>query len=147
MEVYIMNNGKTVEELKVGDKASFTKTITETDVYNYAGITGDFNPAHVNESFAKETMFKGRIAHGMIAAGLISTVLGTQLPGPGSVYVAQDLKFTAPVRFGDTVTATAEVEDINEEKNRVTLNTVCTNQKEEVVLTGQAELMPTVKGE
>ncbi|HMA60397.1 MAG TPA: MaoC family dehydratase [Halanaerobiales bacterium] len=142
-----MDRGKTVNELEIGEKASFTKTITETDVYNYAGITGDFNPAHVNESFAKETMFKGRIAHGMIAAGLISTVLGTQLPGPGSVYVAQDLKFTAPVRFGDTVTATAEVEDINEEKNRVTLNTVCTNQKEEVVLTGQAELMPTVKGE
>ena len=142
-----MDRGKTVNELEIGEKASFTKTITETDVYNYAGITGDFNPAHVNESFAKETMFKGRIAHGMIAAGLISTVLGTQLPGPGSVYVAQDLKFTAPVRFGDTVTATVEVEDINEEKNRVTLNTVCTNQKEEVVLTGQAELMPTVKGE
>jgi len=145
MEVYIMNNGKTVEELKVGDKASFTKTITETDVYNYAGVTGDFNPAHINESFAKDTMFKGRIAHGMIAAGLISTVLGTRLPGPGCIYVSQDLKFTAPVYFGDTITATVEVEKLNVEKNRVILNTVCTNQKENVVLKGQAELMPTVK--
>jgi len=140
-----MNNGKTVEELKVGDKASFTKTITETDVYNYAGVTGDFNPAHINESFAKDTMFKGRIAHGMIAAGLISTVLGTRLPGPGCIYVSQDLKFTAPVYFGDTITATVEVEKLNVEKNRVILNTVCTNQKENVVLKGQAELMPTVK--
>jgi 3-hydroxybutyryl-CoA dehydratase len=145
MEVYIMNNGKTVEELKVGDKASFTKTITETDVYNYAGVTGDFNPAHINESFAKNTMFKGRIAHGMIAAGLISTVLGTRLPGPGCIYVSQDLKFTAPVYFGDTITATVEVEKLNVEKNRVILNTVCTNQKNNVVLKGQAELMPTVK--
>jgi len=145
MEVYIMNNGKTVEELKVGDKASFTKTITETDVYNYAGVTGDFNPAHINESFAKDTMFKGRIAHGMIAAGLISTVLGTRLPGPGCIYVSQDLKFTAPVYFGDTITATVEIEKLNVDKNRVILNTVCTNQKENVVLKGQAELMPTVK--
>src|SRR6056297_1869941 len=145
MEVYIMNNGKTVEELKVGQAASFTKTITETDVYNYAGVTGDFNPAHINESFAKNTMFKGRIAHGMIAAGLVSTVLGTRLPGPGCIYVSQDLKFTAPVYFGDTITATVEIEKLNVDKNRVILNTVCTNQKENVVLKGQAELMPTVK--
>jgi len=140
-----MNNGKTVNELKVGDKASFTKTITETDVYNYAGVTGDFNPAHINESFAKNTMFKGRIAHGMIAAGLVSTVLGTRLPGPGCIYVSQDLKFTAPVYFGDTITATVEIEKLNVDKNRVILNTICTNQKENVVLKGQAKLMPTVK--
>lgn len=140
-----MNNGKTVEEIKIGDKASFSKTITETDVYNYAGVTGDFNPAHINESFAKDTMFKGRIAHGMIAAGLISTVLGTKLPGPGCIYVSQNLKFTAPVYFGDTITATVEVDNVNVEKNRVVLNTVCTNQKDKVVLKGQAELMPTVK--
>jgi 3-hydroxybutyryl-CoA dehydratase len=142
-----MTNGKTINEIKVGDEASFTKTITETDVYNYAGVTGDFNPAHINESFAKETMFKGRIAHGMIAAGLISTVLGTRLPGPGCIYVSQDLKFTAPVRFGDTITAKVEVEETNIEKNRVKLNTVCTNQKDDVVLKGKAELMPTVKEE
>ena len=138
-----MDKGKTIHELEVGQAASFTKTITETDVYNYAGVTGDFNPAHINESFAKNTMFKGRIAHGMLAAGLISTVLGTKLPGPGCIYVSQDLKFTAPVRFGDTITARAEVEKVNVEKNRVELKTVCTNQKDEVVLKGKAELMPT----
>ena len=138
-----MDKGKTIHELEVGQAASFTKTITETDVYNYAGVTGDFNPAHINESFAKNTMFKGRIAHGMLAAGLISTVLGTKLPGPGCIYVSQDLKFTAPVRFGDTITARAEVEKVNVEKNRVELKTICTNQKDEVVLKGKAELMPT----
>ena len=138
-----MDKGKTIHELEVGQAASFTKTITETDVYNYAGVTGDFNPAHINESFAKNTMFKGRIAHGMLAAGLISTVLGTRLPGPGCIYVSQDLKFTAPVRFGDTITARAEVEKVNVEKNRVELKTTCTNQKDEVVLKGKAELMPT----
>lgn len=138
-----MDKGKTIHELEVGQAASFTKTITETDVYNYAGVTGDFNPAHINESFAKNTMFKGRIAHGMLAAGLISTVLGTRLPGPGCIYVSQDLKFTAPVRFGDTITAWAEVEKVNVEKNRVELQTICTNQKDEVVLKGKAELMPT----
>lgn len=138
-----MDKGKTIHELEVGQAASFTKTITETDVYNYAGVTGDFNPAHINESFAKNTMFKGRIAHGMLAAGLISTVLGTRLPGPGCIYVSQDLKFTAPVRFGDTITARAEVEKVNVEKNRVELQTICTNQKDEVVLKGKAELMPT----
>ncbi len=138
-----MDKGKTIQELEVGQAASFTKTITETDVYNYAGVTGDFNPAHINESFAKNTMFKGRIAHGMIAAGLISTVLGTRLPGPGCIYVSQDLKFTAPVRFGDTITARVEVEKVNVEKNRVELKTVCTNQNDEVVLKGKAELMPT----
>jgi 3-hydroxybutyryl-CoA dehydratase len=138
-----MDKGKTIHELEIGQAATFTKTITETDVYNYAGVTGDFNPAHINESFAKNTMFKGRIAHGMIAAGLISTVLGTRLPGPGCIYVSQDLKFTAPVRFGDTITARAEVEKVNVEKNRVELKTVCTNQKDEVVLKGKAELMPT----
>src|SRR6056297_4224189 len=105
----IMELGKTINEIEIGEEASFTKTVSEADVYNYAGVTGDFNPAHINESFAKKTMFGGRIAHGMLAAGLISTVLGTQLPGPGCIYVSQDLKFTAPVRFGDTITATVTV--------------------------------------
>src|SRR6056297_326301 len=142
---YTMNTGKTINEIEIGEEASFTKTVSEADVYNYAGVTGDFNPAHINESFAKKTMFGGRIAHGMLSAGFISTVLGTKLPGPGCIYVSQDLKFTAPVHFGDTITATVKVEKLNVEKNRVILNTVCTNQKENVVLKGQAELMPTVK--
>ena len=95
--------GKTINQIKIGDKAYFQKTITETDVYMYAGITGDHNPAHINEVYAKQTFFKERIAHGMLTAGLISAVLGMQLPGPGTIYLKQDLKFLAPVKFNDTI--------------------------------------------
>ncbi|MBM7556816.1 MaoC family dehydratase [Halanaerobacter jeridensis] len=137
-----MERGSTIKELEVGQQASFSKTITEADVVNYAGTTGDFNPAHVNEEFAKDTMFKGRIAHGMLGAGLISAVLGTKLPGPGAIYISQDLSFRAPVNFGDTVTATVEVVDKNEEKNRVVMKTVCTNQDDKEIIVGEAVLMP-----
>lgn len=137
-----MNMGKTINEIEIGEEASFTKTLSETDVYNYAGVTGDFNPAHINESFAKKTMFGGRIAHGMLSAGFISTVLGTKLPGPGCIYVSQDLKFTAPVHFGDTITAKVEVVNKNIEKNRVKLETKCINQKDDIVIKGKAVLMP-----
>ena len=98
--------GLTIDQLEVGQKASFTKTVTEADVYNYAGVSGDFNPAHMNEEYAKNTAFKTRIAHGMLSAGFISAVLGTKLPGPGTIYLNQDLRFTKPVQFGDTITAT-----------------------------------------
>ena len=134
--------GKTIKELNIGDKASFQKTITETDVYLYAGITGDINPAHINETVAKEGIFKERIAHGMLTAGLVSAVLGVQLPGPGSIYLSQDLRFTAPVKFGDTIEAIAEVIEIIEEKNRVKLSTTCVNQDGVTVLTGTALIMP-----
>nr|WP_207755110.1 MaoC family dehydratase [Alkaliphilus hydrothermalis] len=134
--------GKTIHEIKLGDKASFQKTITETDVYLYAGITGDLNPAHINESYAKETFFKGRIVHGILTSGLISAVLGTQLPGPGTIYLSQDLKFHAPVRFADTISAEVEVVEIASEKNRVKLSTICKNQNDEVVLSGVATVMP-----
>lgn len=134
--------GKTIKDLKLGDSASFAKTISETDVYLYAGITGDINPAHINETIAKDSMFKGRIAHGMLTAGLVSAVLGVQLPGPGTIYLSQELKFTAPVRFGDTIKATATVVEKIEEKNRVKLETICTNQNDEVVLKGFALVMP-----
>ncbi len=134
--------GKTIKELKIGDKASFQKTITETDVYLYAGITGDINPAHINEEVSKDTMFKGRIAHGMLTAGLVSAVLGVQLPGPGTIYLGQELKFTAPVHFGDTIKAEVEVSEIIEEKNRMKLTTICTNQKGDIVLKGVATVMP-----
>ena len=132
----------TVQQLEIGQTASFSKTVTETDVYLFAGVTGDINPAHVNEEYAKNTMFKGRIAHGMLSAGLISAVLAMNLPGPGTIYIAQSLKFRAPVRFGDTITATVEVLEKNEEKNRATLKTVCTNQDGKVVLEGEATVMP-----
>ena len=99
--------GKTIDEMNVGDAAEMAKTVTETDVYLFAGITGDFNPAHVNEAYAKNTFFKGRIAHGMLSAGFISAVLAMKLPGPGTIYLSQFMEFKAPVRIGDTVTALA----------------------------------------
>ncbi len=134
--------GKKISEIKVGDQASFQKTITETDVYLYAGITGDLNPAHINEISAQGSLFKGRIAHGMLTAGLISAVLGMQLPGPGTIYMGQELKFLAPVRFNDTILATVEVIEMNVEKNRIKLSTRCTNQEGVVVLSGVATVMP-----
>lgn len=134
--------GKTIAELQVGDCAEFAKTITETDVYLFAGITGDLNPAHINAAAAAKGMFKERIAHGMLSAGLISAVLGMQLPGPGTIYLSQTLKFKAPVKFGDTITARAEVIDRNVDRNRVTLKTVCTNQDGVVVTEGEALVMP-----
>ena len=134
--------GKTIKELKVGESAEFTKTISESDVYLYAGVTGDLNPAHINEEYAKKTFFKTRIAHGLLSAGLISTVLGNELPGPGSVYIRQELNFLAPVHIGDTVTAQAEVIEILSEENRVKLKTACINQNGVTVLDGEAVVSP-----
>lgn len=134
--------GKTLGEIKIGDTAEFTKTISETDVYLFAGVTGDFNPAHVNESFAQKTFFKTRIAHGMLGAGLISAVVGMQLPGPGTIYIKQELEFLAPVRIGDTITAQVEVLEIIAEKKRVRLKTTCTTQDGTVALSGVAIVSP-----
>ena len=134
--------GRTIDTIKTGDAAEFTKTVTETDVYLYAGITGDLNPAHINETYAAGTFFKGRIAHGMLTAGFISSILGMQLPGPGTIYMRQSLSFLAPVRFGDTITARAEVVEVIAEKNRVRLKTTCTNQDGIVVLDGEALVSP-----
>lgn len=133
--------GKTIAEIQVGDAAEFSKTVSETDVYLYAGISGDFNPAHVNAEDAAKGMFKQRIAHGMLTAGFISTILGTQLPGPGTIYMKQNLAFLAPVFFGDTITARAEVVETIPEKNRVRLKTTCTNQSGKKVLDGEATVM------
>ena len=135
-------SGKTVNEIKTGDVAEFTKTVTETDVYNFAGVTGDFNPAHIDEEYAKGTFFKKRIAHGMLSVGFISKVLGTQLPGPGAVYMKQELKFLAPVYFNDTITARCEVTEVIPEKNRVILRTTCTNQDDTMVIDGVAIMSP-----
>ena len=138
--------GITISEMKLGDSASFTKTVSEHDVYTYAGVSGDFNPAHVNEVEAQKGMFGKRIAHGMLSAGFISTVLGTQLPGPGTIYMGQELRFTKPVFFGDTITATVTVAELIPEKNRAILDTVCTNQNGEVVIKGKATVMPPKDG-
>lgn len=134
--------GKTIEIINIGDKASFTKTLTETDVYLFAGVSGDLNPAHINQIESEKTMFKGRICHGILVSSLISTVLGMYLPGPGTIYLSQELKFVAPVKIGDTVTAMAEVIERNEEKNRLILKTIVTNQDGKVVVDGQAKVMP-----
>lgn len=98
-----MYQGKTIDQIEVGNIATFQKTISETDVYLFAGITGDYNPAHLNDVEAKKTIFGERIAHGLLCAGLISAVLGVQLPGPGTIYLGQELKFTRPVKFGETI--------------------------------------------
>ncbi len=137
-----MITGKTIDQIKVGDIAEFAKTVTETDVYLYAGITGDFNPAHVNEAYAKNTFFKTRIAHGMLTAGFISAILANQLPGPGTIYLKQELSFLAPVRMGDTITGRVEVLELIAERNRVRLKTSCTNQDEVMVLDGEALVSP-----
>ena len=137
--------GYSINELKVGQSASFSKTITETDVYLFAGISGDLNPAHINEEASKDTMFKGRIAHGMLGASLISTVLGMYLPGPGTIYMGQSLKFLAPVRFQDTLTATCTVKEIISEKGRVTLECSVKNQDGVEVISGESLVMPPKK--
>jgi 3-hydroxybutyryl-CoA dehydratase len=134
--------GKTIEELNIGDRDQFTKTISEADVYLYAGVTGDLNPAHIDEVYAGRTFFRTRIAHGMLMGGLISAVLGNRLPGPGTVYIRQEIDFLAPVRIGDTITASAEVKDIEREKARVRLETLCTNQRGDLVVKGEATVSP-----
>lgn len=134
--------GKSLAELAVGMTASVTKAYGEWDILTFAAVTGDLNPAHVDEAFAQESIFHGKVAHGLLTASLISAVLGTTLPGPGTIYLSQDLKFRRPVRIGDTITATVEVTELIEEKNLVRLKTTCTNQRDEVVLEGTALVMP-----
>jgi 3-hydroxybutyryl-CoA dehydratase len=130
-----------LEEIEVGQAAEFTKTVTETDVVLFAGITGDFNPAHVNAVEAEQGMFGGRIAHGLLSAGFISTVLAMKLPGPGTIYMSQNLRFLCPVRIGDTVTARVEVAEIIPEKRRVRLSTIVSNHHGEMVIDGEAMVM------
>jgi len=132
---------KSYDSFQIGETASFSKTITESDVSNYAGITGDFNPVHIDQEYAKDSFFKDRIVHGMLSAGLISAVLGTKLPGPGAIYLSQDLKFKKPVKINDTLTARVEVIDKKPEKKILKLNTSCFNQNDIEVLTGNAEVM------
>ena len=131
--------GKYLEEIDEGMTAVFSKTVTEADIVLFAGITGDTNPVHLDEEFAKPTLFKGRIAHGMLTAGFISAVFGTKLPGPGCIYLSQSLKFKAPVRIGDTVKARVTVNAIDP-KGRVTFVTTC-HVGDTIVLDGEAQLM------
>lgn len=127
--------------IKIGDSASLTKTFSDEDVRSFAEISGDKNPVHLDNEFAAQTQFKKRLVHGMLTAGLISAVLGTELPGPGSIYLSQSINFRAPVFIGDTITATVTVTKMREGKPIVTLETVCKNQDEVVVLKGEAVLL------
>lgn len=138
MSVYEELHGYFLEDLEIGMTALYAKTITEADIVMYAGISGDTNPVHLNAEFAEKTIFKERIAHGMLSAGLLSTVFGTKLPGPGAIYMNQSLNFKAPVCIGDTVVARVNLREIN--GKRVTFDCVCTIG-ETVVLDGEATLM------
>ena len=133
-------------KIKVGDSAEVTKKIEQADIDAFANVTGDHNPVHVDEEFAKTTRFGKRIAHGMLTASLISAVLANKLPGEGSVYLGQTLKFVAPVFAGDEITARVTVREIREDKPIVKLETVCVNQREEVVIRGEATVLLPQKG-
>ena len=126
------------EDIKIGDEASLTRTITEVHIVNYAGLTGDWNPVHADAEHAAQSMFGERIAHGMLVAGLISAVLGTQLPGPNSIYLGQDLSFTAPVKIGDTIKVIVTVTEKRDDKRIIKLRTYATNQRGEMVIDGTA---------
>jgi len=127
--------------LSVGDAAEMSKTVTEADVRAFAELTGDHNPVHLDEEYAAGTRFGRRIAHGMLGASLISAVLANELPGRGTVYLSQTLRFTAPVFLGDTVTARVVVKQVREDKPVVTLETVCTNERGERVVEGEAVVL------
>lgn len=129
------------EDIEIGDTASFSKTIGEIDVYQFAGITGDFNPMHMNKEYAKTTVFKERIVHGMLTASFISTVLGMKLPGPNTIYMEQNVRFLAPVHIGDTITVTVTVIAKDDTKKRIRLRTTVTNQEGKVVVDGEALTM------
>jgi 3-hydroxybutyryl-CoA dehydratase len=114
-----------IDDLEVGQSASYTRTVTEADVQQFGAVSGDLNPLHFDEEYAKTTVFRGRIAHGVLSLSYVSTVLGTQLPGAGSIFLGATVRFKAPVRIGDTVTATCTVKEINRQRNRVTFDCVC----------------------
>lgn len=128
----------TFNELKIGQTASIQKTFSAADVTMFAGVSMDVNPVHMSESYAKDTLFGRRIVHGMLTASLISAVLGIQLPGPGTIYLGQELRFMAPVYLGDDITATVEIIELREDKKIVKLNTTCVNQEGKTVVSGVA---------
>ena len=130
-----------IAELKIGMTDYVTKTITAEDIDKFAEISLDKNPVHLDEEYASKTIFKKRIAHGILVSGLISAVLGTKLPGEGAIYMGQELKFMAPVFIGDTITATVEIIELIAEKNRVVCSTICTNQDGKQVIVGKATLL------
>ena len=145
MKTGFITKGKSIHQLKIGDSAQISKTITEKDINDFARVTGDFNPLHLDQAYAEKTIFKGRIAHGLLSVGLLSTVLGNILPGHGTIYLSQEIKFLAPVRIGDTITAKVEVLELISEKNRAKFRTICVNQEGKMVVDGVAWAMPPKK--
>lgn len=135
--------GLTIDRIEVGDSAQITRRVTGGDIAEFVDAVGDYNPVHSDREYAAATAFKEPIAPGIWTAGLISAVIGTRLPGPGAIYVSQELKFLKPVKAGDSISARVEVTEINREKNRIRLRTVCTNQRAEEVLSGEAVVMPS----
>jgi len=135
--------GRTISELAPGDHAEIVRTVTQDHIASFIDAVGDFNPVHSDPAYAATTPFKEPIAPGIYTAGLVSAVIGTRLPGPGAIYVSQSLKFTKPVRAGDTITARVEVLEVIRERNRIRLQTTCTNQRNEEVLSGEAWVMPS----
>jgi acyl dehydratase len=133
------------DQLQVGDCDSLTRTLSEQDLILFAKVSGDTNPVHLDENFASSTMFKTRIAHGMWTASLISCALATKLPGPGGIYLGQELKFTRPVKIGDTVTVQLKIIEIDQEKKRATVSTEVINQNKKIVVKGKAEIMPATE--
>jgi 3-hydroxybutyryl-CoA dehydratase len=141
-----MSNGICFEDMEIGQTASIGKTITEADILMFAAVSTDTNPVHLNAEYASHTPFKERIAHGMLSAGLISAVLGTKLPGEGTIYMSQSLRFRRPVKIGDTVTATVEVTALDPVKKRATLKTTCFVAGK-AVIEGEALVMPPARDE
>ena len=138
--------GKTIDLITVGDSAFQDKVITEHDIDLFGEVTNDYNPAHFDSDYAKAIIFKKRISNGMLVGSLFSKVFGMDLPGNGSIYLSQSLRFKRPVYFGDVITANVTVTDIDLEKNRVKFDCVATNQNDVVVVIGEALIMPPVKG-
>jgi acyl dehydratase len=135
--------GKTIAELNPGDRAEITRVVEDGDIAAFVDAVGDYNPVHSDRAYAATTPFKQPIAPGIFTAGLISAVIGTQLPGPGAIYLSQSLKFVKPVKSGDTITARAEIIEVMQERNRIRIQTVCVNQHGEEVLSGEAWVMPS----
>ena len=138
-------NKITIDQIKVGEQASTKKAFTEKDVLTYAEVSSDFNPAHVDKEYPKTTIFKKQIVHGMLVGSLFSAIFGVHMPGLGSIYIKQSLKFTKPVYFGDEITARVTVKEIKYDRNRVVFDCLAINQREETVIIGEAEIMPPKK--
>ena len=139
-DLYKKLHGFYVEDLKLGQEAFLSKTITEADIVNFSGVTGDTNPVHLSDEFAKKTIFKKKVAHGFLTASFISTLIATKLPGPGSIYLGQSLKFLAPVFVGDTLTVKVKIKNIDLETKKVLILTECF-KLDKKVLTGEAEIL------